>query len=417
MEEAFGWKLTPYQEATSRLERIKPGPLTTETVKAAEALGRVLGEDITAEVDVPIADLAFMDGYALRAEDTRGAAAERPVSLKVVGRVFAGETPSIRVSPGQAVKIAHYALMPVGADAVAPVEIVKEAGDMAMVERPVREGMSILRAGADLRKGSILLKRGYLLRPQDLALLADIGRVEVRVVKRPKVAVLSVGDDIVKMAEKRVIEDVSGMAAIISKLIQDLGGIPLMDTAPDEVSTLKDKLRASAQRADMVLTIGGLSVGEEDYVPQALEAAGELITRGVALIPPWLSTFGVVEGKPVVCLPARYIPLVGTFYCFAVPILTALSGIEAGSLLPSIKARMSGEKRAMLERHFFLPVSVKKAEGGFVAKSVFKGPHPISSLVEANGYILIPAGAMIRDGDEVEIHLLSRMDLDNLMLS
>jgi len=417
MEEAFGWKLIPYPEAMSRLERIKPGPLTTETVKVAEALGRVLGEDITAERNVPSTDLAFMDGYALRAEDTRAASPERPVSLKIVGRVFAGETPSISISPGQAVKIAHYSLMPVGANTVAPIEIVKEVGGMVTMERPVREGMAILRAGGDLRKGTAILKRGRLLRPQDLALLTDMGREEVRVVKKPRVVILSVGDDIVKMAEKKTIEDVSGMAAIIAKLIQDLGALPVMDTAPDDLEILKNKLRTSAQRADVVLTIGGLSVGEEDFVPQALEAAGELAARGVALIPPWLSTFGIVEGKPVVCLPARYIPLVGTFYCFAVPILTALSSIEAGSLLPSIKARMSGERRAMPERYFFLPVSVKRTEGGFAAKSVFKGPHPVSSLVEANGYILIPAGAMIRDGDEVEVHLLSRMDLNNLMLS
>lgn len=417
MEEAFGWKLIPHPEAMSRLERIKPSPLTTETVKVAEALGRVLGEDITAEVNVPSADLAFMDGYALRAEDTRAASPERPVSLKIVGRVFAGETASVAISLGQAVKIAHYALMPAGANAVAPIEIVKEVGGMVRLERPIREGMAILRAGADVRRGNTLLKRGQLLRPQDLALLADVGRDGVKVVKKLRVVILSVGDDIVKMTEKKPIEEVSGMAAIIAKLVQDLGGLPLMDATPDNLDILKDKLRTSAQRADLVLTIGGLSVGEEDFVPQALEATGELVARGVALIPPWLSTFGRVNGKPVVCLPARYIPLVGTFYCFAVPILSALSGIEAGSLLPSIKARMSGERHAMLERHFFLPVSVKKVEGGFVAKSVFKGPHPVSSLVEANGYILIPAGAMIRDGDEVTVHLLSRVDLDNLMLS
>ncbi|MFH1328943.1 MAG: molybdopterin molybdotransferase MoeA [Candidatus Bathyarchaeota archaeon] len=415
MEEAAGWNLTPFEEAISKLDRMKSKPLDYETIPTREAIGRILAEDIVAERNVPDANLAFMDGYAIRAEDVQNASPEKPATLKVVGKIYAGEATTIEISAGQTAKITHYAVMPSGATAIVPIEAIKVQEDILTVKNPTREGMAILPAGADIKKGSLLLKKGHVMRPQDLALLSDLKRPEVGVIKKPRVMVLSVGGDMVKMTEKSIIEDESGMAMLISKLLYDVGSIPISETVPDDVEALKEKFLSASQKVDIIITIGGLSVGEEDLVPQALESVGQLIMRGVAILPPWLTTFGTIKGKPIVCLPARYVPLIGTFYCFAMPLLSTLSGISTGTLLPTVKAKLSGDRGAPPGKYFFLTVNVKEAEGQFVAKPVFRGPHPISSLVEANGFIIIPAGKRIHDGEEVKVSLFSRIELANLL--
>ena len=223
------------------------------------------------------------------------------------------------------------------------------------------------------------------------------------------------GNELIKLSDGGFLEAVSGMAILIKKLLEDLGAIPVSEVTPDDVNAIGKKLVAASEQVDLTITIGGLSVGEEDYVPQAIESVGQLTVRGVALMPPWLTTFGAVKGKPIVCLPARYVPMVGTFYNFAVPLVAALSGVEAKTLLPAIRAKMMGRLKAHTEMDFFIPVQVKKVEDIFTAKSTFRGPHPVSSLVEANGFIIVQGGKVISEGDEVTVYLFSGVELANLL--
>jgi molybdopterin molybdotransferase len=379
-------------------------------------LGRVLARDIVSEVNVPSANLVFLDGYALRAEDVQGASAEKPVRLKIAGKIIPGQPSAVKVSPGQAVYVSHYMEVPEGADVVVSLESLEVGDGEIIVNRPFRAGLGILPKGDDIREGTPVLRKGCLLRPQDLALLLALDKWEVPVVKKPKVAVISVGNELVKLAEKTSAEAVGGFSMLISKLLFDLGALPMPEVVGDEVASIREALLSAAEKADLILTIGGLSVGKEDFVPQALNALDPpgVIVRGVALIPPWLTTLAVAGGKPVVCLPGRYVPLIGTFYYFAVPVLQMLSGVSA-SLLPVVKAKMGHDAKAGPGRSFFMPVRLEREGATFTVKSTFRGPHPISSLTKAHGFIIIQAGTILKQGEEVEVILFSRTEAAALL--
>src|SRR5579885_1174604 len=275
-------------------------PLPAEAVSLPDAAGRVLAADVTAEVPVPGFDRAAMDGYALRAAETFGAGPYNPLEFAVVGTALPGRPFGGTVGPGQAVRIMTGAPLPAGADAVLQAENAEEEAGVLRISDAVPPGRHVGRVGEDIEKGSVLLRAGRVLRPQDLGVLASVGASPVTVVRRPTVAILVTGDELLPCGSRpegcRIVDSNSVMLAA---LVRHDGGLPTTpQMVPDRREAVRDALLSS--RADVVLVSGGSSVGQEDHAPRVLAEAGELAVHGVALSPASPAGVGVLKGRPVV---------------------------------------------------------------------------------------------------------------------
>ena len=293
--------------------------LGSESVPLTDGAGRVLAQDVRAEVAVPPFDRAAMDGYALRGGDTFGAGPYNPLALSVIGTALPGRGFAGAVGPGQAVRIMTGAPVPAGADAVLQAEVAEEFTESdttkVRVSEPVPPGRNVGRRGEDVAVGTVVLLAGRLLRPQDVGVLASLGVSPVSVVRRPTVAILVTGDELLPCGSRpegaRIVDSNSVMLAA---LVQRDGGLPeTPQLLPDRPEIIRAALQSSA--ADVILISGGSSVGQEDHAPRILAELGELCVHGVALRPAAPAGFGflsgvvpstvfLMPGNPVSCLCA-----------------------------------------------------------------------------------------------------------------
>ncbi|MEM3019299.1 MAG: molybdopterin-binding protein, partial [Candidatus Bathyarchaeia archaeon] len=249
--------------------------LEAEEVEVTKALNRVLAEDLLAPIDVPGFDRAAMDGYAVRASDTFGSSQENPAILKVVGRIQVGEVPSLEIGSGEAVEVATGAPIPKGANAVVMVEYTRRLEeDLLEVWQPVTPWENVSRRGEDAKRGEILLRAGTRLKPHDLGMLAALGLTKIRVVRHPRIAILSTGSELLEPGSP--IEEGSPRIVDVDKLIlsaevEELGGAPLdLGTVPDELETIEKRIAEGLRVADALIVTGGTSVGNKDLVPEAI---------------------------------------------------------------------------------------------------------------------------------------------------
>ncbi|MFQ6085584.1 MAG: molybdopterin molybdotransferase MoeA [Candidatus Bathyarchaeia archaeon] len=387
----------------------------SEIVPLNEAYGRVLAEDVASSIDIPPRDISLFDGYAVRAEDTYNATPSNPVFLLVAGDVClrAEEVPSL--NPRETYYVDTDSFMPTGANAVLPVEVVsKTSGNAIVVRTKVRPGENTMPAGFDVKKGEVIFRRGHMLRAQDVSLLAEIGRWEVKVSKRPVVGILSVGSELTESADEvSPGKKFSGHAVLIHKLTEKAGADPLgLGVAPDDEQAIKKKLEEGLKRADIVATIGGASVGRLDLVPTAINllTSGNVIIRGMKVQPGRVSSLGVVGGKPIVMLPGHIQSTVLGFYFLLVPLIRLVSDLPTEIPQFAIKAKIS--KRVTFRK--FVPfrrvrfVRIMSTSEGFVAKPILGESVLRSVLVKANGFTIVPKGkAVLEEGEEVSVYLLS----------
>ncbi|HEY6958292.1 MAG TPA: gephyrin-like molybdotransferase Glp [Candidatus Limnocylindria bacterium] len=315
-------------EALQRiLSRI--APLEETEVALSDALGMVLAEDARADRDVPPFRNSAMDGYAVRGEDVQ----RDGVRLTVVGAIAAGQMPEGRVGPGQAMRIMTGAPMPDGADTVVRVEDTDNGGETVSIERATPTGLSVRQAGEDLREGETVIRRGAVLRAPELGVLASIGRAQVRVVRRPNVAVLSTGDELVEITETPGpgrIRDANRYS--ISAAVRATGCAPFeLGIARDEASDLRHAL-GNAAFGDIVITSGGVSVGDHDHMKPVVEAMGSMDFWSIAIRPGRPLAFGELRTKrgtvPIFGLPGNPVSALLTFELFVRPALLKLSGRE-----------------------------------------------------------------------------------------
>ncbi len=293
----------------------------------------MLAGDVTADVAVPPFDRAAMDGYALRGGDTFGAGPYHPLELAVVGEALPGRPFAGSLAGGQAVRIMTGAPIPLGADAVLQAEATEEVADgqttKVRVTEPVPPGRNVGRLGEDVAVGAVVLRAGRVLRPQDVGVLASIGANPVSVVRRPPVAILITGDELLpcgaKPAGARIVDSNSVMLAALAR--RD-GGLPeVAPIIPDRREAVRDALLST--RADVVLISGGSSVGQEDYAPRVLAEAGELCVHGVALRPAAPAGFGFLPGpvpRPVFLMPGNPASCLCAYDLFAGPAIRRLGG-------------------------------------------------------------------------------------------
>ena len=385
---------------------VKPSPLGVEAVPVGEALGRVLAEDVVAPIDVPPFDRSVVDGYAVRAEDTFGAFETRPVRLRVVGEVRVGERPAVSVGRGEAAYVPTGAPLPEGSDAVVMLEWTERDGDTLTVYRSASPWENVMRRGSDIRAGSKVLESGTPLGPRQLGVLSALGLREVRVYRRPLVAVLSTGDELTQPGNPLTygrVYDVN--STTLSAYARRCGAeAVVLGVAGDDPDEIRRMLLEGLERADVVVVSGGASVGVRDYMREVVSSLGApgLVVDGVRIKPGKPTMVAVVDGKPVFCLPGHPTSALMTFHVFVAPILRAMAG------LPEVhgrrvRARLSRRVLSEEGRRLFLPV--KLLDGG-LAEPIFKGSGAITSLSEADGFITVPEDVrVLPEGSEVEVQL------------
>jgi molybdopterin molybdotransferase len=375
-------------------------PLDTEPVALADGRGRVLAEDLTSAVNVPPFDSSAMDGFALVA----GPAAE----LEVVGESRAGHPWARPVAAGAAVRISTGAAVPVGATAVIPVERTSETGAKVEVEE-TSEGANIRRAGEDLRAGDVVLERGTMLGPAELGVAASVGRAELRCGRRPRVALLVTGDELVQPGDALGAGQIytSNGFALAAQIEATGGEVVFRETVPDTAEATHDALGRALAAAGVVVASGGVSVGPHDHVKGALRALGvEEHFWGVALRPGKPTWFGTRDDVLVFGVPGNPVSAMVTFQLFARPALAALQGADPG--VRRATAILDEPVRRNPRREQAVRVRLRHAEDGLHALTTGEqGSHMLTSMLGADGLALVAAGEGELDvGERVEVELL-----------
>lgn len=376
--------------------------LEAEHAPLDDALGRVLAAPVMAGDDLPPFANSSMDGYAVRAADVAGASQESPAGLRVLADIAAGSDPSVEIGPGTAARIMTGAPMPRGADAVVPVEATDEPWrgqdrplpQWVAVHRRVEAGDYVRHPGEDIRAGMTVLEAGHVLRPQEIGVLASLGMAEVAVIRRPRVGVLSTGDELVDVEEALSPGKIrnSNSHAQAAQVVA-LGGTPVMlGVARDTEADIRAKLDvAAAERVDLLVSSAGVSVGAYDKVKGVLDEAGDVAFWRVRMRPGKPLAFGTYSGIPYLGLPGNPVSAMVSFETFARPAILKLGG-HTRLERPSVQAILLEDIQSD-GRESYLRAVVTRDERGYVALTTgSQGSHIMTSLVRANALLVVPEG-------------------------
>ena len=405
-----GTRMRPFQ-GTIPLEQAQAiiasaiTPITrTELVPLHESGGRVLAEDLVAPSDVPPFTRAGMDGYAVRADDTACATHNAPRLLRATEQIFTGQMPTRAVDAGTCAEIATGAPMPEGADAVVMVEeTMRDADGTVRVFTPVIPRQNVGRQGADIAAGSTVLAAGTFLNASRVGAVAAIGKPEVNVYARPRVAILSTGNEIAEPGqplEPGQIHDINRYT--LTALVAEHGGQPeAHHAAADSLDALRRALDACLD-ADILVFSGGSSVGERDLLLDALASRGEVLFHGISVKPGKPMAFGRVEGKPFFGMPGYPASCLSNAHILLVPALRTIARLPPDRMR-SVTLPLGRRVQSVVGRHQFLSVRVVDGQ----ALPAFKASGDITSLALADGYIEIPINIEALDaGAPVVVHLL-----------
>lgn len=383
--------------------------LGSEHAPLLDALNRVLAEPVRADIDLPPFANSSMDGYAARAADLAGATLDRPVRLKVVADIAAGHPSAILVEPGTAARITTGAPMPEGADTVVPVEATDDTArgasalrEEVLVFQEFRRGAFVREAGQDVRQGALILEPGTLIRPPEIAMLASAGRQTVQVVRKPRVALFATGDELVSPHETPAAGQIRnsnefGTAALVLRY----GGEPvLLGIARDDNQVIRERFESAlAQKADLIVSSAGVSVGAHDLVKDVIRADGALDFWRIRMRPGKPLAFGHYKGVPFFGLPGNPVSALLTFEQFVRPVLLKMSGRRRWDK-PAVQA-------ALLEgitsdgRETYARAWVERKDGAYVARlSGVQESNILSALTRANALVVIPDGVQRLEAGE-----------------
>jgi molybdopterin molybdotransferase len=387
--------------------------LAVETVPLDNALHRVCGADIASPEDLPPLPRSTMDGYAVRAADTFGASDAIPALLDVAGAVAMGKIPGIAVGPGQAAAIPTGGFLPKGADAVVMVEYTNPAGEGAIeISRPVTAGENVLGKAEDAARGEIVIRAGKRLLPQEIGLLAGLGITEVPVYGRPRVTIISTGDEIVPVTDTPPpgrIRDINTHS--IAALVRAVGGeAGMFDPVPDDPALLRDALDRALVSADVVVLSGGSSVGERDHMFHVVSSLPGAVVHahGIAISPGKPTLIASVRGKPVFGLPGHPVSALVVAQVFLAPFLGYLQGQELKRTPTGMRLRavLASSVHSAQGREEYVRVKLEERQGLPGARPVFGKSGMLSTLVKADGFIVLPIHAEgLPAGETVEVFL------------
>ena len=406
------------EEALNKiLSRIQP--LGLERVNLLEGLGRVIGEDVVANRDIPPYDNSGMDGYAVRAEDIQNASPDHPVRLEVIGDLPAGFLSTRTIGKRQAIRIMTGAPIPEGADSVVPVEDTKDEDGFVTILKTVSIGENIRGKGGDARKGDRVISKGDIIRPSEIGMLASVGRSFVFVYQRPTVAILCTGEELVDVdGDLEGVKIVSSNSYTLAAQVRDCGAIPVqLGIAKDRKEEIKEKF-LQGLRADVILSSAGVSVGDYDFVREVLNDLGmELIFWKVAVKPGKPVVFGTLQGKWVFGLPGNPVSSMVSFEQFVRPSLLRMMG-HRRIFRPVIEAFLKEDIHKKSGMRYFVRGEVSmKGDSYQVTTTGPQGSGILKSMVKANGLIILPEDReIVRAGEKVKVQLLNSSEFGALSL-
>ncbi|MCD6524771.1 MAG: molybdopterin molybdotransferase MoeA [Thermococcus sp.] len=390
-------RLTPYREALELLLNDLDEIPEVEEVPLDDALGRVLAEDVVSPIDSPPFDRSAVDGYALRAEDTFQAREYSPVELRVIDEITAGGVSDATVEPGTAVKLMTGAKLPEGANAVLMQEMAEREGDLIRVLRPVAPGQNVAFAGEDVKKGEVILKKGQVLRPQDLALLKSVGFKTVRVKRRPRVGIIITGDELIEEFDEEALKAgkiLESNSVMLKGLVERYFGEPIFyGVLPDDEDVIKEVVDRAKTESDLVLVTGGSAFGDRDFAHRFVS----LLFHGTTIKPGRPIGYGegvfVMSGYPAAVF--------AQFHLYVKHALAKLVG--ARNCEVRVRATLTDRVSSQLGRYEFVKVWYENGRAKPIKK---RGSGLISSLVQSNGYVAIPENSEgYLEGEEVEVIL------------
>jgi len=405
--------LVTCEAALASLRRFRA--LGVETVATADAVGRVLAQDVRTRLDLPHFDRSYMDGYAVRWRDTRGATPEQPAELRVTGSVTMGKPVRRPLGAGEAMRIPTGGMMPAGADAVVMVEHTQEHAGVVAIEHAPRRMQHVMRRGEDARRGTLVFARGHRLRPADVGALSGVGVGRVRVHRRPRVAVIATGDEIVGpdvTPRPGQVRNVNQYA--LRALITAAGGDPLdLGVLPDREAVIARALRRALGEADAVLISGGSSVGSKDLTPTVVTSMprARILVHGVRIKPGKPMLIAHAGATAVIGLPGNPTSALVIFELFAVPLIRRLGGEpDAAAFAPrrSRRAILAETIVSAAGREDHVRVALAEASDGTMrAQPLAGGSGDIVSFVRADGLVRVPADTTaLAAGSPINVRLL-----------
>ncbi len=405
------FRLQTREEVLARYQRF--GPVGVEEVGLGEGILRVLAESVAAPEAVPGFARASMDGYAVKAEDTFGASPGLPQYLQIIGEVAMGEAPRGRIAAGRAMRLPTGGMLPAGADALVMVEYCSEHPDQTLeVRKPVAPGENLLRPGEDVASGEVLLTAGRRLRPQDIGLLAALGVTRLTVHRRPQVAILSTGDEIVPPEATPGPGQVRDSNAYLAAAqVTAMGGIPVLKgIIPDKYSPLREALAAASEEADLILISGGSSVGARDLSLSAIRglSGSEVLVHGVAIRPGKPTILASLQGTPLLGLPGHPASAAIVMQVLGRPLLERLMGLrkEVCPRGDAIQARLSRNLAGASGREDYVRVRLRQEEDVVWADPILGPSALLSPLVKSDGLVVVPLGVEgLTRGEAVMVEL------------
>ena len=388
-------------------------PLEPFELPLMESYGCVLATDLLAGSDLPPFASSAMDGFAVRARDIEEATVDQPVTLRIVGRALVGRRPDGSVNHGEAIRIATGAPVPEGADTIVPIEHAVVQAETVVVLRAFAEGASVRRPAEDAATGQLLVPAGRRLGGPELGMLSSAGFAAVPVHPRPRVAILSTGDELVEPGRPVAygqIRDTNSYT--LFGAMREAGAAPFLGgIVRDDVDELRDAVLGLVSRADVYVSSGGVSVGERDVVKKAFFRRGDVEFYRVAMQPGMPQGFGDVEGRPYFGLPGNPVSVFVSYELFIRPALLKMMG-RRDLLRPEVMAELQDDLKGPVNKAVFARVRVRREAGRWVAHSTGPGAsNLISTIVRANGLAVIPVGQEVaKAGERVRVMLFRALE-------
>ena len=406
--------VTPEEAEKTIQKHFRAIPVEVEVISTDEAYGRVLAEDIISMLDVPPFDRSKVDGYAVNSLDTFRANELQPIKLRMLGHVSAGEVSHLKVRRGCTVEIATGAPLPKGADAVVVLEDAHREDDKVKIFRSAAPSENVLKKGFDIKRGELVLRKFQQITVRELGVMAAIGLTKVKVFKRPRVAVISTGNELIepgKPLPQAKIYDIN--RSTLTASISECGCLPVIfGIIKDSPREIKRALEKALTTTDFVITSGSTSAGVEDVLPKILGELGKpgVVVRGLSTKPGKPTTIAVLDGKMVCALPGHPSSALTVFGLLVRPILRKMAGFITETTGFTVSAKAATRIFPAKGRRTYAPVRlVKGSSGELVAYAIPAESGAITTLAKADGFIEIPeTREFIEKGEKVEVHLLGQ---------
>ena len=389
-----------------------------EIVNIKDSLHRILAEEIISPCNIPGFNRSTMDGYAIKAEDSFGASESLPSYLKIIGEIKMGSKSEFKINPGEAVKISTGGMLPEGANAVIMLEYTALIDDTTVeLRRSVAPWENIVREDEDMKAGEVLLKEGYRLRPQDIGILAGIGKINIKVFKRPQVAIISTGNEIIPAQNEPQIGEIRDINSYtLGACVEEADGIPIYKgIIKDEVDLLEQEIRKTIKKdkVEVVIVSGGSSMGTRDITLEVLNKLGKpgVLIHGVSVRPGKPTVIAIANDKPIFGLPGHPVSAMIIFDLFVRPLISWLQGGDYNydSDNPKeVKAELTCNVVSDSGREDYVRVFMYKEKGKFYAEPVLGKSGLISTMVRASGLIKIGLNIEgIEKGSKVMVKLFN----------